>query len=375
MVSDGSNLGGQGLSEGPVSYTNVTVGDEQLLPCVEHGLYLVSEGDRRLAVLLRIEGRGALVGQGNIRVEVMAPNRMVADEFLKEIRTAMRNESIYRGRILSLEFDIYLNLHLNFHRLRKVERDSIILPAGLLERIEKGSVHFGANSKQLLEWKRHLRRGLLLYGQPGTGKTMTAMYLAGAMPGRSVMLVTGRAFGTLNKICRMARALQPSMVIIEDVDLIAEDRNSGNAGMFGGNLLVELMNEMDGMAEDTDTLFLLTTNRPKVLEPALAARPGRVDSAYELPLPDAPCRSRLFQLYSVGLPLAIDNFAPFVARTDGASPAFIKELMRTSASYAADENSDQVQPKHLDDAIREMVVNSGSFARTIFGFQQSEPSP
>jgi ATP-dependent 26S proteasome regulatory subunit len=61
-------------------------------------------------------------------------------------------------------------------------------------------------------------------------------------------------------------------------------------------LLFELLNEMDGLAEDMDVLFLLTTNRTDVLEPALAARPGRIDQSVELPLPDATDRRRLIEL-------------------------------------------------------------------------------
>ena len=85
-----------------------------------------------------------------------------------------------------------------------------------------------------------------------------------------------------------------------------------------GPLLFELLNQMDGLADDADVLFLLTTNRPDILEPALAARPGRVDQAIEIPLPDAHCRERLFELYSNKLPLGKVNWETFVGRTKGA---------------------------------------------------------
>ena len=84
------------------------------------------------------------------------------------------------------------------------------------------------------------------------------------------------------------------MLVIEDVDLIAEDR-----GMHPGQhpLLFQLLNEMDGLAEDADVVFVLTTNRADLLEPALAARPGRVDQAVALELPDAGGPPALFELY------------------------------------------------------------------------------
>jgi ATP-dependent 26S proteasome regulatory subunit len=82
----------------------------------------------------------------------------------------------------------------------------------------------------------------------------------------------------------LARLLQPTMVVIEDVDLIARDRNQ--MGPCEESLLNRLLNEMDGLKEDADILFILTTNRPEQLETALASRPGRIDQAIEVPLPD-----------------------------------------------------------------------------------------
>ncbi len=122
---------------------------------------------------------------------------------------------------------------------------------------------------------------------PGTGKTHTVRYLLGQMPGVTVVVLTGAALGQIAAACSIARALQPSMVVVEDVDLIAEQRESR-----GGQhpLLFQLLNEMDGLGEDVDVTFLLTTNRADLLEPALAQRPGRVDHAAEDPPPR--CRTR-----------------------------------------------------------------------------------
>ena len=104
-------------------------------------------------------------------------------------------------------------------------------------------------------------------------------YLIGRLPGTTVIQLTGDALHLIAEACSVARALQPAMVVVEDVDLIAEDR-----GMHPGQhpLLFQLLNEMDGLAEDADVVFVLTTNRADLLEPALAARPGRVDQAVEL---------------------------------------------------------------------------------------------
>jgi ATP-dependent 26S proteasome regulatory subunit len=90
---------------------------------------------------------------------------------------------------------------------------------------------------------------------------------------------------------------------------------------------------MDGLREDADVIFILTTNRPDQLEPALASRPGRIDQAIEFPLPDEQGRSKLVKLYSRGLELPEELLELTVRRTKGASPAFIKELMRRAAQF------------------------------------------
>jgi ATP-dependent 26S proteasome regulatory subunit len=85
---------------------------------------------------------------------------------------------------------------------------------------------------------------------------------------------------------------------------------------------------MDGLQEDMDIIFLLTTNRPDILEPALAARPGRIDLAVELPLPDATGRRQLLDLYARGLQLQDVDLSAIADRIDGATPAYVKELLR-----------------------------------------------
>src|SRR5262249_45606383 len=161
------------------------------------------------------------------------------------------------------------------------------------------------------------KRGILLHGPPGTGKTLTAMYLASQMPDRTILLLTGPALGAVESSCGMARALQPSMVVLEDVDLVAEAR--ARPGVGSNPLPMELLNQMDGLADDADVIFLLTTNRPDLIEPALASRPGRIDQAIKIPLPAAGCRRRLFELYGRGLELRVVDWDRFVQKTEGAS--------------------------------------------------------
>src|SRR5207248_7334438 len=112
---------------------------------------------------------------------------------------------------------------------------------------------------------QHLKRGVLLHGAPGTGKTHTVGYLMGHMPQATIVVLSGDALRMIGQACSVARTLQPSVIVIEDVDLIAEQRVP-HAG--GHPLLFQLLNEMDGLGEDVDVTFLLTTNRADMLEQA-----------------------------------------------------------------------------------------------------------
>ena len=355
---------GSGLVEGPVQYVNVDLEEQRALACVQCGLYLIRDGQQRLAVLVR--GPNEMGIQRKVHVEVMAVERARAERFLADLRLSMRRQNVYRGRVLSLDVDQYQGLRIQFHHLPQISQKQIILPAGLLNRIERQTVGFAKHSEKLLAAGRHLKRGILLHGPPGTGKTLTAMYLASQMPDRTILLLTGRGLGLIAQSCAMARAFQPSMVVLEDVDLVAEERTRPDASCTV--LLFELLNQMDGLADDADVIFLLTTNRPDILEPALASRPGRVDQAIEIPLPDRDCRRQLFTLYGEGLKLRLNEMDTIIERTEGASAAFIRELMRKAALFAADEKDEiAIEDRHIDEALHELVVDGGELTKSLLG--------
>jgi hypothetical protein len=367
LISD--SWSGQSAQRGPVEYATIALDEGNVATCIQSGIMLIARGEERLIVVVQDTGR---MGRGSILVEVMAKEKVRAEKFLGEIRQAMRERDVYRGHVLSLGIDHESGVHVQFHKLPKIARDNIILPAAILDRVERQTIGFSRHAEELSKAGRHLKRGVLLHGPPGTGKTLTAMYLAGAMQGRTVLLVTGRVQGLIKHVCWMARALQPSIVILEDVDLIAHERDYGAGGCVGP-LLFDLLNEMDGLAEDCDIVFLLTTNRPDILEPALAARPGRIDQAIEVPLPDPDCRRRLLELYGEGLDLGRTDLSRMVGRTEGASAAFMRELLRKAAVFlCADGKGVAVEDRHLDEALHELVVAGGALTKSLLGFRAGD---
>jgi len=163
------------------------------------------------------------------------------------------------------------------------------------------------------------------------------------------------------------------MVVVEDVDLIAEDR-----GMHPGQhpLLFQLLNEMDGLNSAADVTFLLTTNRADLLEPALAERPGRVDHAALLPVPDADARLRLRYLYQGKLRLELSEPDTVISRTEGVTASFMKELLRRAALSAADESADEVAGNpitvtdvHMATALDQLLDTRNQLTRVLLGSQ------
>ncbi|HEY1623852.1 MAG TPA: ATP-binding protein [Streptosporangiaceae bacterium] len=268
-----------------------------------------------------------------------------------------------RGQVLSFgHSENYNNELVSFLPRPATAAAEVILPDGLLETIEAHVVGIGEQAERLLAAGQHLKRGVLLHGPPGTGKTHTVRYLLGKMPGATAILLTGPAMRYLDFVVALARRLQPAIVVIEDVDLIAEDRSFSDASP----LLFALLDAMDGLATDADVTFVLTTNRAEVLEQALAARPGRVDLAVEIPLPDAAGRERLLRLYGRNLRIDAD-LAPVIAGTEGVTASYIKELMRRVVLAAL---RTEQHPRALNDAHFAAVLDEmreQQLTRTILG--------
>jgi len=165
------------------------------------------------------------------------------------------------------------------------------------------------------------------------------------------------------------------MLVLEDVDLVAMERTM--PGMESNPLLFQLLNEMDGLDDDADVIFVLTTNRVELLEPALTARPGRIDQAVEIRLPDPACRHRLIERYLQGMELDSVDVDALVTRTDGVSAAFLKELCRRAALLSAESTEPSrplvIRQQHLLDAIDDLLAHSSPVLLASLGALAIDP--
>ena len=360
----------------PAQYNEVDIGESAPIKCLNNGLWLCQTDGLRFAVVLSSHREYGY--ENGTRIEIAVPAGAAGGEFVQrcfaELESAVSAARSYRGKILSLDRDADYrgrSTGIKVHKLPSTDRADVILPEATLKLLDRNVLSFVGSRDVLRRLGQSTRKGILLYGPPGTGKTHTIRYLATNLPGHTTLIITAEQVALLGAYMNLARLLQPSMVVIEDVDLIARDRE--RMGSCEEPLLNKLLNEMDGLKEDADILFVLTTNRPEQLEGALAGRPGRIDQAIEVPLPDAIGRGKLVRLYGKGLPLDQTIIGEAARRTEGVSAAFIKELMRRIAQGSiARDGGNSVISADIDEALNDMLFAGGRLNVKLLGGARQE---
>lgn len=338
----------------PPVYNELPIDVNETLDCVAAGLWLITHDDVPVVVGLLPGQQHGPPSETQTRVEVVAKDPGIAQAVMARLHLLRSTHNVYRSKVLSFSFSQYGEFGINFIPRPTTAAEQVILPDADLASIQRHTIGMSRLAEQMRAAGRHLKRGLLLYGPPGTGKTHTVGYLMSAMPERTTVVLQGPSVGALGQAAAIVRTLTPSMLVIEDVDLIASER--GMPGMHDTNpLMFQLLNEMDGLAETDDVLFVLTTNRLDLLEPALAARPGRVDHAVEIKRPTSEGRRELLGLYLQGLSTQIDDVGPIIARTAGVTASFIKELVRRATYTAIEDNNGVVTDAELQRAVDELL--------------------
>jgi cell division protease FtsH len=357
----------------PPQYDEVDVGEDQPVRCLKTGLWLLGENEGRFAILYAPVKEYGVRNVG-ARIQIATFNNeagiAITERLFRSLEKVVNECPTYRGKILSLEEEQSYtgqSTGIKVHKLRTVSQQQVILPAKTLALLERNVIQFVQQRDKLARLGQGTKKGVLFYGPPGTGKSHTIHYLAGALKGHTMLLITAEQVGLLGDYMALARLLQPSVVVIEDVDLIARERATMHSSCEQA-LLNKLLNEMDGLKESADILFILTTNQPEELEGALASRPGRVDQAIEFLLPDEDGREKLVRLYSAGANLDGELVRMIVKKTENVSAAFIKELMRRSIQFQLErQNGQALDGQDVQNALEEMLFSGGTLNVKLLG--------
>lgn len=355
----------QRMGVGQVDYVALPVGPGEQRMTVGCGIYLTEYAGVPVAIAIRRPNEK--FAQPEALIEVISPERETITALLDDLRERSLASSVLRGKVISLVASSggpSDNPTYSFEERPDLGADDVILPEGALEQISTHVLGIAENADQLRRHGQHLKRGILLYGPPGSGKTHTVRYLLSKATEQTVVLLSGAALSKLGAATAIARSMQPAIVVLEDCDLIAQDRDSAPAG--AKPLLFELLDAMDGLDGDSDITFLLTTNRPDQLETALAQRPGRVDVAVEIPLPNRPARLALLRLYRGDAPFSDNALESIADQTEGMTASFAKELMRRAILLAVLADEDPADA-HLERALADLSAAEHELTRSLLG--------
>ena len=214
-------------------------------------------------------------------------------------------------------------------------------------------------------------RGVLLSGQPGTGKTLLARAVAGeaGVPffqmsaSEFVEMIVGVGASRVRDLFQQAKAAAPAIIFIDELDAVGRSRASGGPNISGGHdereqTLNQILTEMDGFDTSSSVIVLGATNRPEILDPALL-RPGRFDRRVAVQPPDRAGREAILRVHTRSVPLAADvNLGDIAASTPGMVGADLANLVNEAALLAAKRGHQKVTRQDLTDSLERIVLGA-----------------
>ena len=258
-------------------------------------------------------------------------------------------------------------------RKTKVTFDDI---AGLDEEKEelKEIVEFLKRPKKFTEMGAKIPKGVLLYGKPGTGKTLIAKAIAGeanvpfiSMSGSEfIEMFAGLGASRVRKLFEKARKLSPCIVFIDEIDAIGSRRTSNSGAETENNqTLNQLLVEMDGFSSEETIIVLAATNRPEMLDKALL-RPGRFDRQITIPAPDMKGREEILKIHSKDKKLSQDVSLKNIAEdTAGFTGAELANILNEAAIIATKKEHMAITNEDLDEAVKKVTVGIEKTSRKI----------
>jgi len=240
--------------------------------------------------------------------------------------------------------------------------------AGVDEAVEelKEIKEFLANPAKFQAMGARIPKGVLLYGPPGSGKTLLARAVAGeaevpffSISGSEfVEMFVGVGASRVRDLFEQAKTNAPSIIFVDEIDAVGRHRG---AGLGGGHdereqTLNQLLVEMDGFDVKDNVIIIAATNRPDILDPALL-RPGRFDRQIVVGRPDLRGREEILKVHTKGKPLAKNISLNVLARrTPGFTGADLANMVNESALLSARHNKKAIDMKELEEAIDRVVA-------------------
>ena len=299
-------------------YNEIEAGPGRRVNVLTQGRLLLSRAGSRLEVRIKFSRHGerawiAIEGPAGIKNEVK--------RFAADIDRTVKKLQLYKGQ------KIKYNGGLEFLQPGAKTWDDLSLQPELKEELVANTVGFLKRSRELAKYGIPRKRGLILAGKPGTGKTLISKVLMSNSPGVTclaadpALLVHARYIRELYDI---AGDLKPAIVFLEDIDLIGESRGGPGAR---GEALNELLDILDGVRECSEVVTIATTNYAEALDDALSQRPSRFDRVITMRPPGRELRREIVRNLCRRIPLEQAVQEHVVCMTEGYTPAQVQEVI------------------------------------------------
>jgi SpoVK/Ycf46/Vps4 family AAA+-type ATPase len=352
-------------------------GEETLLPA-DH-FWVAPDVSGHHSVILRLRYLSTL---DSTFLEVASRDLEGAEALVDSILAISSRDSIYRNQTLELGFqtasrDEYgdvekvAQLRVSFKHLDPVSDDDIVIDEQVRSILLRNVVDLQERRELLKTLGVPARRGVLLYGPPGTGKTYACRYLCGKLPNATRIMVKGSALLQVGQVFQLARLLQPSVLFLEDVDLVYMSREINAYS----SILGDLLDQMDGLRQFEDIGFVLTTNAIDRLEEAIRDRPGRISQCIRFGAPGAELRTLYLVRYLEPYDSRQVDLDSLVRDSDGATQAFLKEWVHRAVQVASERMSGAgdelgLRTADFESSLREMRAYSTGSTGRIIGFRE-----
>lgn len=249
--------------------------------------------------------------------------------------------------------------------------------AGLREEKEEMSelVDFLKNPAKYVKQGARIPKGVLLVGQPGTGKTYISKAVAGEakVPFYSISgsdfveMFVGVGASRVRDMFLEAKKNAPCIIFIDEIDAVGRKRGSGLGGGHDEReqTLNQLLVEMDGFEKNEGIIMIAATNRPDILDPALL-RPGRFDRTIQISMPDVRERYEMLQVHTRNKKVSPKiNLEDVAKSTAGFSPAELENLTNEAALLAARKNKEEITPELMDEAAIRVMAGPEKKSRVV----------
>jgi cell division protease FtsH len=338
-------------------YEDVEVGpDKKVHTASTANIFLHTKCKKRIPMHVSASLRGDMFSDPNISVEVHRDHKEIAEAFLQDVDTWIRDANIYKDKLLT--FTGGRGGRLSFLQVPPCQWSDVILPPKIIKQIRRATVDMLKRRDTFYDVGLGVRRSILLDGPPGVGKTQTNRALsnevyATAETQATIIWVSTKSIESAKDVKGLysaARTCAPTLLLLEDVDLIGASRGYSRDNY----LLGELLTQMDGAEDNRGLITVATTNDLAKIDYALTKRPGRFDRVMPIPLPSVEAREVMLKRFATARKAqfakdcreadestGMTKWMQILEATEGMTGAYLQELVNTAVIEAV--NNDQVK--------------------------------